>query len=391
MASSKHDRFDTRARPTDAYTDYAKRGIFVESAKDNEAKDAKFEYNDVVNKLDKEKKNEVYRRELFRKSILEKVQGRCEILHRVLRKRPLTVDEKQQKREYIKAADEGKITSEQEAKLEELLELELNPANIGEIEAKQIFKNIEKCYPIKNASFELLKPNYTNYNNEVIYNVEPEVKTDKRISIRIKDTANLTEEITKFVEKMKRPPCIIIPGSRMQPGGEYLQGRNGFEELFYFRTTISLAINNTVINGFYPLVDDTVIMIPDIKFIFDSEEKDYKSLSKDNPIPVISGIIYTPVQFDASDEVKFNIEKQKIRNAISTALFFGHQHIMTSSMGCEQGLTPESIVKLLDDVLFNEEDKFYYRIKTFTMLVKNNKFDCNSYFVANLQGKQFAV
>lgn len=277
-----------------------------------------------------------------------------------------------------KARDrKDQLTHDDDLELERLYNLRLT--NENEAEWRRVIDGITKLYYYKDAYKTLKENKRMEWNKDITHSkernwTEKQLQERKTVNIMV-----MKKDFIEHAEKLKRRnnPVLIANVTHLNPGGAWDKGEDGPEETIFYRSSYELSLNGDGISdGFYPLVEQSTLYSPKVIFYKKKDEAErYVMMTETrNPLslPIIACCRLHEVIYKKNkgiDNIKILspdsilLFKDKIRNILQTALYWGHNTIVFDSFGCNiLNKTPLPIKHcaiLLKEVIFNKTDKFY--------------------------------
>lgn len=367
---------------------YKKEGEKVFRTSDQESRNkCRYEYT-TDEKLNLSTGDDAFKRKVFIKNIVKDTRFRCDTAESILNKRPLTSDEEEELKKLKLKCDNHRADYDDDIRYEELNKIKINPK---EREIAEFIKGVTKCYYYKDAYKTLLPgTSYREWNMEITKSAEPSnildiCQNNKHVSIGV-----YYFDPTDFAAKLKKTnpsstpqnPVVVIDSSRMGPGGAWERGEEGIEEQVFLRTTASLAVDREINDHFYPLKNESLIYVPKTMIFKQNKATNYEVLG-DNKNPdfqsyiFMSGAIVKQTQIYGDDVTEDKCDKSdseiyinKIKNAMSVALFNGHDSIVFTAIGCyNYGKNYDECADAFLYAIFDPKTLYYRRFRSIAICV----------------------
>ncbi len=364
-------RGDTFASEEDTHRDFVRDGPgnFFNEFKQ---KEKTYEYSVKEKDIDKTKHDEKYQKHLMLMKVYSDTVGKNNILVRLLTKRPLNPVERARVAELVAKEEDESINRDEERELQQLRDLDLKGGE--DMNMQQVFRGLRSIYYYMGAR-RVLRPaeKYKEWNGEVTSSHEPAnaleiAGTDeaKRLSIAVVAGDLLGEFVKVQAKGMK--PAIVLCGSRLCPGGVWEQGALGIEEEIYYRSSANIAYSDEIRGGFYILQDDAVLYAPKILLYKEAASSDFARMN-DKSKAFFSLLTYAPEHLPEGTveltEEQRELLKSKFRNAIQTALYWGHDSIIMNPFG--EGMPGNypaaEVTEIFKHVIFAKKHMFCTRLK----------------------------
>jgi uncharacterized protein (TIGR02452 family) len=253
--------------------------------------------------------------------------------------------------------------------------MELTPK---ESKLKGFIEGIHRCYHYKNAHKILTSGTAFEEWNGVM-------STSKEVALneaapRQASIAVFEFDYLDYANQLKARglnPLVMISSSKLQPGGDWEKGTENLEELLWYRSSIGVANDREINDGFYPLRNESVLYNPKVMIFRHSKENDYKVYEGDQ-LPFFVGIATVSGAISGQDddkrsgipEFKTLVYMEKLKNIFQLALFHGHDSLILTPLGCyNDGIDPEKAVQLYINVIFDPVTKFYLRFQNIVICV----------------------
>lgn len=349
-----------------------------------------FEYTVKEASIDKTKHDEDHQKHLRLMKVYADTVGKNNILIKLLRKRRLTPDESKELIELRSKEADDTINRDEELRMQQLIDIEL--CNSEDINTQEIFRGLESIYYYVDAGKKLRPGNvYREFNQTETKSKEPvdildTIKQDSYANrvIIVVTSGDLLTECVKYQNKDLKP-VVVLCGSKLSPGGDWDKGRMGVEEEIYYRTSANMAASLEIQTGFYILRDDALLYAPRILLYKETDSTDFARMN-DKSKAFFSMITYAPEYL--SDDVKreFTDEqeetlKTKFRNAIQTALYWGHDSLVMTPFGYGQpgNYDAADVVRVFKHVIFAKKHMYYKRLKRVLFVFPSPKSNTPDY------------
>ena len=339
------------------------------------------EFNKVKD-IDSSASDYYYNKNRFLLAVKKDTKKKNAHLKKVITMRILTPREKKlykmlEAKEHASCGDD-ELTYEEEKKLYELRMVGIS--NPKQIKQQAIYLDLDKIYFYKNAYIELKKPHHVEYDGKRTYSKERQINNAGRIVSIIVSK----EESVDYVISIRRKnvnAALVNCASHLCPGGSWEKGEEGYEEAIFYRSSYDLSLNGeNISDGFYPLVDESSLYSPKVMVYKYGRNRKYAMKAQTSHGEFISIIaacaIHDPkfkkikTRKNGKIEIKVNknllskkhaeLYKDKIKNVLQTALYWGHNAIVFNSFGCvEKDHPSKHCASLIKEVIFNERDMFY--------------------------------
>lgn len=342
--------------------------------------------------------DEKFARRVKVRSIYKDTVERCKILSELLSKRILKPAEQARltELEQLKRLSEQSDTKwgyNEEREYDELKSMELTK---GEIKFKDFINGIHRCYHYKNA-YKVLLPGTTfdEWNGDT--STSKEMKIDEA-NARQASIAVFEADYIDYANQLKASglnPLVMVSGSKLQPGGDWEKGTENLEESLWYRSSIAVANDKEINDGFYPLRNESIIYVPKVMVFRKSKDCDYSAYEKDSSptfiaVATVSGAISGQQDDPRSSHPNFKslIYAEKLKNVFQLALFQGHDSLVLTALGCyNDGVNPSQATQILLNVIFDPSTKFYLKFKTIAVCVPGGLLPVKTEKVSPYPGK----
>jgi len=249
------------------------------------------------------------------------------------------------------------------------------------------FKGLNEIYFYKNAAIALKKPNHIEYNGNRTCSKEKRITVSNVTSLPDVSIIVSKEDAVDFtvnIRRKKNNAVLVNCASHLCPGASWEKGEEGYEESIFYRSSYDLSLNGEGISdGFYPLIEESTLYSPKVMiYKFGRNHKYAQKPKAAHPdfIPIIAACglhnpEYKKVKRRKNGEIEISVNKNllnkkhsilykdKIKNILQTAIYWGHDTIIFNSFGCvEKGHPAKHCASLFKEVIFDEKNKFYKRI-----------------------------
>lgn len=353
-----------------------------------------YEYVVKEAEIDRTKHDPKYQEHLQLMAVRTHTIDKNNILLRLLAKRYLTDREKARMAELNVLSDNDKINRDQERELQTLRDIELRLD--GDINMQQLFRGLKDIYYYTDARHKL-RPGtqFTEFNQLITKSHEPENIIDsidedaKHLTIIVSTGDLLTECIKAQTKGLK--PVVGLCGSRLCPGGQWEQGIMGIEEEIYYRSSVSVAYSNEICGGFYILQDEATLYAPKI-LLYKKPASEKFELLNDSSKAFFGLITYAPEYLPEDSTVLSEDQKEmlknKFRNLIQTALYWGHDCIVMNpfGMGPPGNYPAAEVTAIFKRVIFAKKHKFYARLKRVIIVFPHQRSQAYQVYNRDLNG-----
>jgi hypothetical protein len=342
-----------------------------------------------VKELDLTASDYYFNKTRFLLKIKHNTKDKNNFLRIILSRRSLNKEEEKRfnllKKRGLASRDQSGLTCGEEKELYVLKRVRFaHPAH----RAQQLsFKGLNEIYFYKNASVCLKKPNFIEYNGNRTCSKEKRITVsnvsmlpDVNIIVSKEDAVDFTVNI----RRKKNNAILINCASHLCPGASWEKGEEGYEESIFYRSSYDLSLNGEGISdGFYPLIEESTLYSPKVMiYKFGRNHKYAQKPKAAHPdfIPIIAACAlhnpeYKKIKKRKNGKIEITINenllskkhsiiyKDKIKNVLQTAIYWGHDTIIFNSFGCvEKGHPAKHCASLFKEVIFDEKYKFYKKI-----------------------------
>ncbi len=373
MRNTKHDIFRDVAR-----------GQFTNDRKDNYV----FEHNTQVETVDENAFDFYYNKQLALRKIKDNTQERNETLRQLLKKRELKKPELIQYTELNKKKlQQNGLTFEEDMRFQALNSI------IFSKDAEKTFRRaidgIDVLYYYKDAHQALKQRKMIEWNKKRTMSSEPNWNSNilnKNPSVNIVVVKVDPVEYALKLKRDKLNPVLANTVSHLSPGGSWEKGEEGSEESLFYRSSYYLSLNSDEDrrDGFYPLMDEATMYSPKVMIFKSGKSRQYRLVQRKSLtfVSVIAccglhSVETKPVNKNIMSDNCAAVYKNKIKNILQTALYWGHSSVVFDAFGFNVSSSDNPPVKhcasLIKDVLFDDKNMFYKKIKqvAFCIDIKN--------------------
>ncbi len=343
--------------------------------------------------------DEKFARRVKIRAIYKDTVDRCKFLSELLCKRPLKPSEQarltelKQLKQLAEQSDSAKWGYKEENEYDELRSIELTKK---EADFLPIISGTHRCYHYKNAHKVLLPgTSFDEWNGDT--STSKETKIDEA-NARQASIAVFEFDYIEYAKQLKERglnPLIMLSGSKLQPGGDWEKGTEGLEESLWYRSSISVAIDREINDGFYPLRNESIIYVPKSMIFRHPKERDYLPYDRAMaPSYVATATVSGAISGQQDDprsgspDYKSLVYMEKLKNVFQLALFHGHDSLVLTALGCyHDGVDPEKAVQLLLNVIFDQTTKFYLKFQNIVVCVPPNILPSTTEKISPYPGK----
>ena len=343
--------------------------------------------------------DEKFARRLKMREIYKDAVGRCATLDQLIAKRQLAPAEQaklaeleQKKKLYEQDKTNHTWSYADDNEYDELRKLDLTP---NEARMKVFTEGVHRSYHYKNAHKVLLQGvTFEEWNGNISTSKETPINeaAPKQASIAVFEF-----DYVDYANQLKTRglnPLVMVSGSKLQPGGDWEKGAENLEETLWYRSTMGVANDREINDGFYPLRNESVIYNPKVMVFRHSKDADYQPYKDRLPsfisVATVSGAISGQDDDKRSGlpEFKTLIYMEKLRNVFQLALFHGHDSLVLTPLGCyNDGVDPEKACQLFINVIFDPAYKFYLKFQNIVVCVPPNLLPVTTEKISPYPGK----
>jgi hypothetical protein len=328
----------------------------------------KYEYTTPEKGIDRTKKTAEYTAHLEMMKVYNDTQKRNNVLRNLMRRRQLTEVEKNRMKVLQQKDKDDTILDDEIRELKLLGDIQIKHEE--DIRMQQTFLGINKVHYYMGARNMLKRgSSAAEWDGEVTHSREGE-GGDRHAVIAVGIGELLDEYMRQKGKGMN--PLLIVCGDRLNPGGQWEKGVRGVEEDLFYIGSAGVAFGTDICIGFYPLQDDAVIYAP--KILQYRQSATQLDIEKKQELAFFSTLIYAP-QYLAEgtselDEEQQDILKAKFRNAIQTALYWGHDSIIFTPFGDgHPGNYPaEYVTSIFKHIFFGKKQAYNTKLKRVTFI-----------------------
>ncbi len=322
------------------------------------------------------------------KKLKKSVQENNAVIKSILKKRNLTAQEQRKYNMLLNKHNNNTITYDESLDFETLHKIQF--ANSGEKASKNTINGVDTLYYYKNARTELKKKKIIEWNNTCTVSREKKIKIDGADKLRTATIIVSKEKSINYIKSLNQyKPVIIATVSHLNPGGSWERGDEGGEEFLFYSSTLSLSLcpDDDNRDGFYPLVEDATLYSPKVMLYTQKKSAPvFVSIISCSGFRITregSGYrqINKKINKNRLSQEAAEIYKDKVRNVLQTALYWGHQAIIFDSFGCinnlfDYQLPARHCAELIKEVIFDKESLFYKKFRQIIFCIhvenKNN-------------------
>lgn len=343
--------------------------------------------------------DEKFARRVKIRSIYKDTIVRCKFLSELLCKRVLKPSEQarlaelKQLKQLAEQSDSVKWSYKEEREYDDIKSIELTEKEAALL---TVVNGVHRCYHYKNAHKVLLPgTTFEEWNGDT--SASKEAKVDEA-NARQASVAVFEFDYIDYAKQLKERglnPLVMVSGSKLQPGGDWEKGVENLEETLWYRSSISVANDKEINDGFYPLRNESIIYVPKAMIFRHSKDRDYEAYAKTAAftfvaVATVSGAI-SGQQDDprsASPDYKALVYTEKLKNVFQLALFHGHDSLVLTSLGCyNDGIDPDKAAQILMNVIFDQTTKFYLKFQNIVVCVPPNLLPTTTEKISPYPGK----
>lgn len=371
----------------------------------------RYEHHIEVKNTEENANDYYYEKQIKLRKLRKLIQENNYIVTALLRKRDLNKIERLKYDELKeKLLHNVGLTYDEDMELDALKNIRF--VSEDEKRSRKTIEGIDALFYYKNAYTKLKQKRVIEWNNKKTVSQEPTWnstmlhETPSAKIIVVKEDAI---DHTCKLQKRKLNPVIVSTVSHLNPGGSWERGEEGAEESLFYRSSyyLSLSSDDNRRDGFYPLVEEATLYSPKVMLYRQGKSQNYNSVNtqRGNSIPTfISVLACSGLRIEEENKAykKYNgvinrnilsneyteIYKNKVRNVLQTALYWGHRSLIFDAFGCintlsdslqeynknkndkEKPLIPvKHCVSLIRDVIFNEKDAYYKKFKQISFCI----------------------
>lgn len=355
--------------------------VVVDEFDNEDDQNKRYEYYTEVGHLNTDACDESYAARSALREVYKDTNKRNDIMKQILCKRDLTSAEQTEYDELRKRYAQNKMTPPEYGRMMELHKLVFENAS-----EKQFYTTVlgaDKCFYYKNAHKNLLPgKTFKEYDNMTISRSKEPANIIQKSKLYAEVQVHLdTDPISKAIWRQARGHNTVLLncGNHLSPGGFWKRGGDGMEESLYYRSSMSCCIDQDIIDGFYPLMDESVLYCDKVLIYRDGRSSDYSRLSQKNA-KTISVITATGSGLHKDDEktnrlspTLVKIIQDKFRNILATAAFWGKTTIIMTALGSYRYKHhPTSVARIFRDVFFDDRYSFYKRFEHVDFCIPQN-------------------
>ena len=364
------------------------RSNFRKNGTQNEYNYDRAKYNEVE-ELDTTASDYYFNKSKFLLKVKHNTKDKNDFLRTVLSRRSLNKDEEKRfgllSKKELSQRGKSSLTCGEEKELYELKRVRFAHSSHREQQLKM--KGLNEIYFYKDASIALKKPSHIEYNGARTCSKE------KRITVSNVDTVPVVSVIvsredsvdfTVNIRRKKNNAVLVNCASHLCPGASWEKGEEGYEESIFYRSSYELSINGEgVSDGFYPLIEESTLYSPKVMvYKFGRNHKYAQKPQTTHPdfIPIIAACglhnpEYKKIKKRKDGKIEYSVNKNllskkhailykdKIKNILQTAIYWGHDTVIFNSFGCvEKGHPAKHCASLFKEVIFDEKNKYYKKI-----------------------------